>query len=50
MQWGTGGWLLMAGIIGLSGFGVRPSAHAAARFAARNFERAPDASAELASG
>lgn len=37
MHWGATGWLLIAGIIVVAGFGLRPSAHAAERFAVLNF-------------
>jgi MFS family permease len=38
MHWGAKGWLVIAGIIVAAGFGLRPSARAAERFAARHFE------------
>ena len=37
MHWGAPGWLLIAAIVVLAGFALRPSAHAAERFAAQHF-------------
>jgi len=48
MHWGTPGWLVIAAIIVVAGFGLRPSAHAAERFAALHFERPSDLDPELA--
>ncbi len=42
MHWGSTGWLVIAAIVGVGSLGLRPSARAAARFAARNFEPQPD--------
>jgi MFS family permease len=49
MHWGAAGWLVIAGIVAAAGVGLRPSAHAAARFAATNFKRPSDLGAGLAS-
>jgi MFS family permease len=42
MEWGTTGWLLIAGIVVLAGVGVHPAAHAAERYLATRTARSAD--------
>ena len=42
MEWGTTGWLLIAGIVVVAGIGIHPAARAAERYLATRTAKAAD--------